>query len=76
VVTCVICSQEYDGGRAQTCSDSCHNEFVNRLVKKYGEFKKIVRNSTGEAFKVPTRDILEKGINEQDLDRYPRWEES
>lgn len=49
---------------------------ISRLIKQFGEFKKVVRASTGEAFKVPTRDIIEKGIQEQDLDQYPKWVES
>jgi len=72
---CVICGQPYFGGRQFTCSDACHDELVNRLIAKYGEFKKVVRMSTGEAFKVPTRDIIEKGVREQELDQYPEWED-
>ncbi len=52
-----------------------HDELVNHLVTQFGEFKKVVRMTTGEAFKVPTRDIIEKGILEQDLDQYPKWED-
>lgn len=72
---CVICGNTFEHGREVTCSDACHEELVNRLVAQFGEFKKVVRASTGEAFKVPTRDIIEKGVREQDLDNYPRWEE-
>jgi len=50
-------------------------ELVRRLIDQFGEFKKVVRMTTGEAFKVPTRDIIEKGIREQDLDQYPKWED-
>ncbi len=72
---CLICGNGiYADGRV-TCSDSCHEEFVNRMIAEFGEFKKVVRITTGEAFKVPTRDIIEKGVREQDLDQYPRWEE-
>lgn len=69
---CLICGKFYTEGREWTCSDAHHEELVNRLVAQFGEFKKIVRMATGEAFKVPTRDIIEKGIREQDLDQYPR----
>jgi len=71
---CVICGKSYFGGRQFTCSDGCHEELVNRIIAKYGEFKCVVRMSTGESFKVPTRDIIEKGVREQDLDQYPKWE--
>jgi hypothetical protein len=74
-VLCVICGKFYTGGRGMTCSKPCHDELVDRLVAQFGEFRKVVRMRTGEAFKVPTRDIIEKGIREQYLDRYPRWED-
>lgn len=48
---------------------------VRRLVVEFGEFKKVIRLSTGVAYKVPTRDIIEKGFRGEELDQYPRWEE-
>ncbi len=73
--TCTICGALYEPGREMTCSDACHDKLANRLVAQFGEFKKVVRMTTGEAFKVPTRDIIEKGVREQDLDQYPKWED-
>lgn len=73
LTTCVICGTPYFGGRQFTCSESCHQELVNRLIAQFGEFKMVVRASTGEAFKIPTRDIIEKGVREQELDQYPHW---
>lgn len=70
---CVICGNFYTDGREMTCSQPCHDELVERLIAQFGEFKKVVRMTTGEAFKVPTRDIIEGGVREQDLDLYPRW---
>jgi hypothetical protein len=58
-----------------TCSDECHEELVRRLVADSGEFKKVVRLSTGVAYKVPTMDIIEKGLKEGEVDQYPIWEE-
>jgi len=72
---CIICGISYTNGRAFTCSQKCHDELVSTLIARFGEFKKVVRASTGVAYKVPTRDILEKGIGKRDLDQYPRWEE-
>jgi len=71
---CIICGKVYDQGREMTCSDTCHEELVQKFIDQFGEFKKVVRMTTGEAFKVPTRDIIEKGIREQELDQYPKWE--
>ena len=56
------------------CSDACHGELVRRLIAEFGEFKKVVDQTTGTAYRVPTRDIIEKGVKWRDLDRYPRWE--
>ncbi len=58
-----------------TCSDACHEKLIRRLIAEFGEFKKVVRAATGVAYKVPTRDIIEKGIQEQELDQYPKWED-
>ena len=70
---CFVCHQLYDGGRELTCSDECHEELVRRLISEFGEFKKVVRMSTGVSYKVPTRDIIERGIREQALEQYPIW---
>jgi len=72
---CVICGIPHANGRDLTCSQKCHDELVSTLIARFGEFKKVVRVHTGKAYKVPIRDILEEGIREQDLDRYPLWEE-
>jgi len=72
---CIICQQIYDRGRELTCSDECHEELVRRLVAEFGEFKKVIRLSTGVAYKVPTRDIIEKGLRGEELAQYPLWEE-
>jgi len=71
---CPVCDATYDQGREMTCSAQCHEELVKRLIVEFGEFKKVVRQSTGVAYKVPTKDIIESGLKEQELDLYPRWE--
>lgn len=72
---CFICGKAYDQGREMTCSEECHKDLVRRLIAGGGKFKKVVRLTTGAAYKVPTKNIIEMGLREQDLDRYPRWEE-
>lgn len=71
---CLVCQKLYEGGRELTCSDECHQELVRQLIAQFGEFKKVVRQSTGIAFKLPTRDIIERGVKEKELDQYPIWE--
>ena len=31
---------------------------------------------TGKAYRVPTRDIIEKGLKQGDLKNYPEWRDS
>lgn len=71
---CFVCQKLYKGGRELTCSDECHQKLVRQLISQFGEFKKVVRQSTGISYKVPTRDIIERGLKEKELDQYPIWE--
>lgn len=75
LTNCVICGTSYFGGRQFTCSDACHEELVNRMVTKSGEFKMVISLRTRKAYKVPTREIMEKGLLEQELEKYPLWTE-
>ena len=73
---CVACGQMPPGPTNKlTCSQECHDALVTHLEGKFGTHKIVVRQATGEEFLVPTRDIIEQGLREQDLDRYPRWVE-
>ncbi len=73
---CVICRKVYTLGRLFTCgSEECHKKFIEKLVKEFGEYKKIVDIETGKAYRVPTRVILEKGLRHEDLVKYPLWDE-
>ncbi len=80
-MNCIICNNPCPGTseeryvvlRAVTCSKECHEELVRRFEEVCGKFKKVVRTATGEAFCVPMRNIIEFGIKEQELDKYPRW---
>jgi len=44
------------------------------MEKEFGIYKKVVDIDTGKIHRVPTRDIIEKGLRQQDLRRYPEWE--
>jgi hypothetical protein len=74
---CIVCGKQFSLGlgRMYTCSEECHKKFVDHLVLVFGEFKKVVDAETGIAYKVPTRDIVEKGLRQQDLHTYPEWKE-
>lgn len=58
-----------------TCSVECHEELIRQAEAVLGKYKKVIRLSTGVAYQVPTRDMIEKGIKELDLDKYPLWPE-
>ena len=57
-----------------TCSSHCHEVFVSQMEQEFGKYKKIVRMRTGGEFRVPTRDIIEVGVREEELDKYPKWD--
>jgi len=72
---CVVCRLPIAEG-SMTCGPQHHETFVTWLEREFGAYKKVVRLTTGETFLVPIRDIVEKGVNEQDLDSYPRLKEA
>ena len=73
-VTSQCCRSDVDLFKKLTCSHACHEEYVAHMEREFGTHKRIERTSTGEAFRVPTRTIIETGVNERDLDKFPRWE--
>ena len=73
---CVVCGTLYTVGRMYTCSEKCHKKMVDALVEEFGEFKKIIDAETGVAYKVPTTEVLERGLWHEDLKKYPKWRES
>ena len=74
---CPFCGVTYstDIYRMTCGKPECHEALVQKMIAQFGEFKKITRMTTGQTFKVPIRDIIERGVREQELDRYPLWEE-
>lgn len=72
---CVVCGKPMAGSRwLLTCSEGCHERLVEKLIREFGEFKRVVNAETGKAYKVPTRDILVHGLKHGDLARYPLWD--
>lgn len=70
----VCCNADIDIlPRKATCSPECHEMFVRRCEKELGEYRKVISITRGMAYKVPTRVIIEQGIREQDLPRFPLW---
>ena len=71
---CIICGMPTIEGRI-TCSERCHEEFIKFGEGKFGTVKKVIDATTGIAYVVPTRDIIERGLAQKDLAKYPLWEE-
>lgn len=69
---CVICNAPAVPGGI-TCSEYCHKEFVKFCEDKFGKVKKVVDQTTGVQYKVPTSDIIERGLAWEDLTKYPVW---
>lgn len=73
---CVVCGGLYRVGGFYTCSEACHRRLVDALVREFGEFKKIFDLETGVAYRVPTREVLERGLWCRDLKKYLEWRAS
>jgi len=72
---CLVCGKPYKPGRLYTCSEACHQRFIDALVKQFGEFKRVVDERTGKAYRVPTRYILEHGLKYDELPNFPEWKD-
>ena len=70
---CVICEAPCPQGKI-TCCDDHHEEFIQKVEAQFGLYKKVVDMETGITFRVPVRDIIEKGLKQQELHKYPEWE--
>ena len=71
---CFICGKPCQPGRA-TCSDDCHEKMVYKFEQEFGTYKKVVDDTTGLTHKVPVRDIVERGLKQSELHKYPLWTE-
>ena len=74
--SCVICGRPRPPGRMTCGRDDCHEKFVAQMETEFGHFKKVVDVTTGKVYRVPTRDIIERGLRFQDLPNYPEWKEN
>ncbi len=68
---CGICGASLGLGYKITCSDDCHEKLIHRFEERFGLFKRVIDEETQIAYRVPIRDIIEKGLRQQDLKHYP-----
>jgi len=73
--TCLVCSKRFTHRRLYTCSEACHKKLIDKLVKTFGKYKRVIDVTTGKAYKVSTREILENGIRQEELPKYPEWKD-
>jgi len=57
-----------------TCSQECHQIFVKKMLDEFGENKKITDETSGISYKVPTKQIIEDGITQDQLKDFPLWD--
>ena len=69
------CDADVVNMQKTTCSDECHDKLVADIENVFEKFKKVVDDETGIAYKVPTKYIIENGLNQQELKNFPRWSE-
>lgn len=68
------CESDVSINFKHTCRGECHSQLIKEMTEQVGEFKKIIDIETKIAYKVPTKDIIEKGIMYGELSSYPRWQ--
>ncbi len=70
---CIVCGMPTTITGRMTCTLSCHQSFVKFCEEKFGKVKKVIDETTGIQYKVPTSDIIERGLAWEDLPKYPVW---
>lgn len=68
-----MCGRNTPEGKV-TCGQGCHEIFMNRLEAQFGKYKKVVDATTGKAYRVPLRYIVENGLKQIELPLFPEWE--
>ena len=58
-----------------TCTDQCHTQLLSEMENQFGMYKKVVDGITNIAYKVPTAHIIERGLRQEDLKNYPKWDQ-
>lgn len=69
------CNSDVQNMQKATCSDECHIELVDYLESSFGKVKKVVDIETGIEYCVPTKFIIENGLNTNELKKFPLWKE-
>ncbi len=73
-VKSICCNSGVESHQKITCGDYCHEKFVQNMLQEYGLFKKVVDQTSGITYKVPTRTIIETGLRAEELKNFPTWD--
>ncbi len=65
------CGADIENAKRVTCSDRCHERFVEELEREFGAVKIVVDEATGKRHLVPTRTIIERGVRQDELHNFP-----
>lgn len=69
----VCCNADIVINQKMTCGNYCHEKYIIKMIKEFGRFKKIIDQTSGIAYKIPTRVIIEEGLKQEELKNYPTW---
>lgn len=69
------CNSDVITNQRTTCSEECHLSLISQMEKDFGKFKKVIDSTTDIPYKVPVKDIIEKGLNPNMLQNYEKWSE-
>ncbi len=72
-VKSICCNSDIESHTKITCGNYCHDKFIIKMIKEHGLFKKVTDMESGISYKIPTRLIIEEGLKQQDLKKYPTW---
>ena len=73
-VKSVCCRSDIQSHQKITCSNYCHDKFLEQMIQRHGIFKKVIDAQTGLAYKIPTIIIIEDGLAQENLKKYPLWD--
>lgn len=57
-----------------TDSQACHEILITEMELMHGKFKRIIDGATGIEHKVPLRLLIENGLSQKDLHKFPLWD--
>lgn len=57
-----------------TDCEACHEILISEMELMHGKFKRVIDGATGIEHKVPLRLIIEHGLTQAELHKFPLWD--